>query len=936
MNKRVVARSALAKYLSSMGPATNITSAILASILAYAQRHSASPSVVMVWLFVIMILSMSRTAAAVAYTSRTAPDDSASVGRWMLWFRVGVLVSGVTWGLAGFLLFPQNDPQQQMFLAFVLAGLTAGGLVSYSADLLSAVAFSVSVLAPIILRLFIAGDGLPVAMSAALLLYLGFMTISLRHIHRHVTDNIILRIEAVAREEAVRINEQRYNLLLKHSPVGILHYDTNFVITYCNQGLANILENSVNNIVGLDMTSLKDQSIMPALRAALDGSTGIYEGRYSATASDASGWVAMTCARVLDGKGGLAGGVAIVRDVTERKEAQDRAARTLAATRALEDVLRLSLVDIPLPLLLKGALDVLLDVPELDLVHQASIFLVEDDHLRLTASVDLPPDLVSRCATIAFGQCLCGQAAAKRRVVFKSVDDDCHGLAFDGASPHGHYGVPILGGSQLIGILNVYVAGGHGRDPEEERFLEMFASTLAGIILRKTIEQDLRDSEEVARTLMNASNDTACLLDATGVILQANAAVAERMGGPPEALVGRRFFDLFPPDLAKRQRQRFEAVLASGQAIDTHDDIDGQAYDQRMYPIAGESGVERVAVFSRDVTHQHAAEKIVEKMVGELRQSRHDADLARRRSELILASAAEGIAGVDRQGVIVFINQAARRMLGWGDDDGPGLHFHARTHDRHADGSAYPVGDCPVHLTLEDGQVRQVKNEVYWRNDGSCFPVEYTTAPIIDDGEVNGAVTIFRDITERKVLEARIERMALFDALTGLPNRSFFDDALKRMAATAIRRGEVLVILYMDLDGFKAVNDGLGHAAGDALLKEIAVRLKATVRAEDIVARMGGDEFVAVTTLHGARDNAGEALAHRIIEVVRQPIPLRTETVVVGVSIGISYFPVCSDRIEECIAFADGAMYKAKRSGKGGISLSERRDRQEAASTAEN
>ena len=299
-----------------------VTSTLLAAILAYMQREVIASSVVLAWLSLIVLVALSRAALVHAYQCSPVDDDT-SIHVWLVRFRLGVLAVGVVWGSAGFLMFPTNAPQHQMFLIFMLAGLSAGGVVAFSADLVSAIVFSITTLIPIVIRLFITDDSLFVAMGMAGMLYLGFMIISLRRINRSITENIVLRLEAAAREETVRISEERYRLLLKHSPVGIFHYDTNLVITYCNERFADILHNSVDGIVGSDMKTLKDQSILPASRNALKGEMVHYEGQYCATFSDASIWIDMTCAPSRDGTGRIVGGIAIVRDITERKQAEE-------------------------------------------------------------------------------------------------------------------------------------------------------------------------------------------------------------------------------------------------------------------------------------------------------------------------------------------------------------------------------------------------------------------------------------------------------------------------------------------------------------------------------------------------------------------------------------------------------------------------------------
>ena len=295
---------------------------LLAVILAYMQRVVIPSTVIIAWLTLTVLIALSRASLLVAHKLSPADDYSVTRAR-LLKFRIGVLVAGAVWGSASFTMIPAHDPQHQIFFVFMLAGLTAGGVVSFSADFVSAAGYALSTLTPVAISLFIAKDDLSVAMGISVMLYLGFMIIILRHLNKNLTENVVLRLEAVAREETVRASEERYRLLLTHSPVGIFHYDTDLVITYCNDRLAAILHNSIDHITGLDMKTLKDQPIHQALRNPLAGKIGSYEGRYLATYSDANDWIDMICAPSRDEKGRIVGGVAIVQDITERKVAAD-------------------------------------------------------------------------------------------------------------------------------------------------------------------------------------------------------------------------------------------------------------------------------------------------------------------------------------------------------------------------------------------------------------------------------------------------------------------------------------------------------------------------------------------------------------------------------------------------------------------------------------
>ncbi len=299
-----------------------ITSALLGLILVYVQSDVTPIYNIVIWLLLLAVSTIVRIVLVEFYKKHPVFDAEPLHQRFNV-YRLGVLGSGLVWGSAAFVMFADGHPQHQMFLIFMLAGLSAGGTISYSVDLLSARIYTSLVIIPLLIRLLMQGDGLSVAMSVAGILYFSFIVITTRQINRNLTDNISLRLDADARERAVKESEERYRLLLNHSPVGILHYDTNLVITYCNQRLADILSTSVENLVNLDLNTLKDKSVLPSLHKALVGKSGVYEGPYTATFSDVEGWINLTSASSRDSNGTIVGGIAIVQDVTVHKKATE-------------------------------------------------------------------------------------------------------------------------------------------------------------------------------------------------------------------------------------------------------------------------------------------------------------------------------------------------------------------------------------------------------------------------------------------------------------------------------------------------------------------------------------------------------------------------------------------------------------------------------------
>ncbi|MEQ1621126.1 MAG: GGDEF domain-containing protein [Methylococcales bacterium] len=175
--------------------------------------------------------------------------------------------------------------------------------------------------------------------------------------------------------------------------------------------------------------------------------------------------------------------------------------------------------------------------------------------------------------------------------------------------------------------------------------------------------------------------------------------------------------------------------------------------------------------------------------------------------------------------------------------------------------------------------------------------------------------TLANEIAARKQVEEKILYMANHDILTGLPNRALFKDRLSTAQNMSVRNREKLAIMFIDLDGFKAINDTLGHRIGDLLLQDVAKRLESSVRQSDTVARVGGDEFIIL--LNGIdSDVDAELVAKKILLAFQEPAMLEGKIAKVGCSIGVSIFPDHGNDTEKLITYADDAMYLIKKSGK--------------------
>ncbi|MCB8883968.1 sensor domain-containing diguanylate cyclase [Acidisoma cellulosilytica] len=200
--------------------------------------------------------------------------------------------------------------------------------------------------------------------------------------------------------------------------------------------------------------------------------------------------------------------------------------------------------------------------------------------------------------------------------------------------------------------------------------------------------------------------------------------------------------------------------------------------------------------------------------------------------------------------------------------------------------------------------------------EGKLIWFEINGNPVFSEsGEFQGYRSVVKDITQRKEDEARIAFMAHHDLLTNLPNRTTFYNRIKSEFAQT-DRGGCFALLFLDLDGFKLVNDTLGHPSGDNLLQQVATRLNACVRKSDLVARLGGDEFAVIQSALTNLDDAHH-LAQRIVDTIGEPYDLFGSRTVIGATIGIAIVPHDGNEIAQLLKNADIALYRAKSAGRG-------------------
>ena len=265
---------------------------------------------------------------------------------------------------------------------------------------------------------------------------------------------------------------------------------------------------------------------------------------------------------------------------------------------------------------------------------------------------------------------------------------------------------------------------------------------------------------------------------------------------------------------------------------------------------------------------------------------------------------------VDAAGTIRYQSASSTRVLGYGFGQLVGTPIldvvHPQAREEVSSGMKSPPAP-PAPPAVVETLVKKA--------DGSWCLTETTISNLLNDDSVGGLLLTTRDISKRKALENQLRHQALHDPLTGLANRILFMERLRHAVERATRDPETLAVLLLDLDGFKQVNDSLGHGAGDDLLSEVAERMKDSVRPGDTVARMGGDEFAVL--LERAREEAPTVVAQRVLNRLRAPVLIDGKPLVVLGSIGVAAGSTAERGAEDLLRNADLAMYEAKSRGKG-------------------
>lgn len=463
-------------------------------------------------------------------------------------------------------------------------------------------------------------------------------------------------------------------------------------------------------------------------------------------------------------------------------------------------------------------------------------------------------------------------------------------------SKNGGADTPLLIGFAAIGLMTMVfgisfqLALRAFQSMEERQFKlsKLYESS------RKT-EEMLSRSEERLRLVTDNVPVVIGYVNQDEVITFVNRTYESMFGVPFEKVTGSKVVDILDADVYRISEPYIRAALA-GKAVSFERPrmLKGkQRFDAVSYiPEIHDGKVQGFFLLAEDITERRQTEE------------------SRMLTSLVYDNTSEGMMILEADGAIINVNPAFTRLTGYTLNDVYGRHLSDLAADRHPLGFFQEIRRSIAKTGQWEGEIwNQYKN-----GDPYLIAIKFNT---VNDqqGRPFRRIALFSDITERKASEEKIWRQANFDPLTELPNRRMFHERLRQEMLKADRSNAPMALFFIDLDHFKEVNDTLGHAQGDVLLREAAQRLSNSVRGSDTVARLGGDEF---TVILSALPDANDAvrIAEDILKQFTEPFHLGENEAHISASIGITIYPEDGTTIDTLMKNADQAMYAAKEKGR--------------------
>lgn len=441
----------------------------------------------------------------------------------------------------------------------------------------------------------------------------------------------------------------------------------------------------------------------------------------------------------------------------------------------------------------------------------------------------------------------------------------------------------------------------------EHRVLySLVLATVLGLLLIGAIfgyiiwlNRRLRSSREHYRVIYESSPQAIVVADNQLRIREWNQAAEQIFGWRRDEVLGRELLPLLLPDGERERARRWLNAR----------DVGGSR--QLLYSLR-QDGRRILCCWMADGLKEMMGRPGGMLLMADDITQQQQLETSLRQRAVAIEAAAEAILIADPACRIEYVNSAAIQLMGRSEAELIGERLFALFADEQ-----HELYDA-VCQALQSGQVW--RRDVRWQlRDLSVRHLALAVAPLMDEqGQLGSIVTVGRDITAERELHRRLEQMAHTDALTGLPNRALFFERCLMSMARAKRNRERLALFFIDLDGFKAVNDTAGHAVGDRVLAAVGERLRRLLRDSDIVARIGGDEFVVLLHELLLPDQA-EQVANKVLALFDPPYLIGEHSYDLGASIGIALYPDDGEDAETLLNHADSAMYQVKTGGKGGF-----------------
>jgi diguanylate cyclase (GGDEF)-like protein/PAS domain S-box-containing protein len=442
---------------------------------------------------------------------------------------------------------------------------------------------------------------------------------------------------------------------------------------------------------------------------------------------------------------------------------------------------------------------------------------------------------------------------------------------------------------------------------DEAGVLTGYMAIESDITARKQLQAQADEARQGLQDLYDNAPCAYYSLDSDGIFLQINAVGLTWLGCAAEEVIGRlRSADFLTDEGRAVFAANYPRFKAQGHVGGLEMDLVGRHGPPRRVSLSATAVYDADGHFvrSRSVMHD----------ISETHRIRQQLHRVSTDQQAMLESDLVGIVKL-RNRVAVWRNRALERMFGY--EDGELLNVPAR--QLHADDHGYQALGEAAYAQLRTGARFRTQLQMR-RKDGTLIWVDLSGIELPGDGGTS--LWMMVDITQSKAHEARMEHAALHDALTGLPNRLLLADRLQQALQSAQRSGHGLALAYLDLNGFKLINDTHGHNAGDEVLRAVAARLQAGLRASDTVCRLGGDEFVVLLTPMHSPAEATPVLT-RLLDGLMQPITLASGVqVAVGSSLGLAHYPADGATAAALMQHADEAMYANKRAGRARASIS--------------